>query len=110
MDAVFRFHLHKGYRLQGPAVETPGSPGGDLQMATSRRFMTLGIHTTLMPAAQEALRQMLDVMKREYGVSRAEAYILSSLMVDLTITQAVNTPRWTVRPCYRAICWLTGMA
>jgi acetamidase/formamidase len=96
MGAVFRFHLHKGSRLKGPIVKTSGSAAVCHQSAHSRRFMTLGSSETLMSAARDALRQMLEWMERTYAVTHVEAYILSSLIVDLTIIQVVNTPQWTV--------------
>jgi len=94
MSATLRFHLHKGRAPSGPAIEVPATSGSLL--SGSRRFVTVGTNADLMEAARDALRRMLDWMEQEFLLSRAETYILSSLIVDLVIAQVVNTPQWTV--------------
>ena len=37
-----------------------------------------------------ALRQMIDLVARETGISRQQAYQLCSLAADLRVTQVVN--------------------
>ena len=39
---------------------------------------------------------MIDHLVAERGLSREEAYILSSVAVDLRISEIVDTPNWIV--------------
>ena len=41
-------------------------------------------------AAEHALATMLDLMERELGLERSHALALSSVVVDLHVTQIVN--------------------
>jgi len=54
-------------------------------------WLTMGFHENLDEAMWIALNEMLDVMTTLYNMSRAEAYAFASLVVDLRITQIVNT-------------------
>ena len=49
-----------------------------------------------MEAARIAVREMLRFLEREHGLSAIDAYILSSVCVDLKISQIVDAPNWTV--------------
>ena len=39
---------------------------------------------------------MIDYIQREHGLNREQAYILSSVAVDLVIGQVVDVPNYTV--------------
>ncbi|AIE86152.1 Acetamidase/Formamidase [Fimbriimonas ginsengisoli Gsoil 348] len=56
-------------------------------------WITLGLHEDLQEATYRAIEAMLDLMVREHGFSRGDAYALASLVVDLRITQIVNGVR-----------------
>jgi acetamidase/formamidase len=72
------FTVRKDMKIDTPHASTPiGS-------------LTLGLGATVDDATQAALAAMLDHMQSTYGLSRAEALALSSLVVDLRITQIVN--------------------
>lgn len=75
------FHLHPGLRLRYPRAETPAG------------WVTLGFHEGLDEAAMIALEGMLDWMAGRLGMDRKEALALSSLVVDLRVTQMVNGVR-----------------
>ena len=47
-------------------------------------------------AARYALLDMIDYIEREHGLTREQAYVLSSVAVDLVIGQVVDVPNYTV--------------
>jgi acetamidase/formamidase len=52
--------------------------------------MTMAFDPDLDDCVVMALRQMVDLVAREAGIDRQEAYTLCSLAADLRITQVVN--------------------
>ncbi|MEO0624809.1 MAG: acetamidase/formamidase family protein [Pseudomonadota bacterium] len=50
----------------------------------------------LMVAARDALSRMLDYIERNHGLTREQAYVLSSVAVDLRIGQVVDVPNYVV--------------
>jgi acetamidase/formamidase len=50
----------------------------------------------LYASSQQAVRYMLDYLEREYRISREDAYCLSSVAVDLKISEIVDAPNWIV--------------
>ena len=78
LTGTFRFLVHKGQRLRWPRAET------------TTHFMTMGFHEDLDTAIKIALREMIDFLVSEKGLSRDDAYMLSSNAVDLNITQLVD--------------------
>lgn len=85
MTARLRFQVRHDYALSDPCLETPDA------------WMTLSAAPTLEAAARQALAAMLDFIVERTGLSRADAYALSSLAVDLRINQVVNRPMVGVR-------------
>ena len=59
--------------------------------------MTLSAAPTLEDASKRALEAMLDLVARLTGLSRADAYALASVGIDLRINQVVNRPMMGVR-------------
>lgn len=57
---------------------------------TTEGWIAFGFHEDLDEAAYIALDGMLELMHEQYGFDRKEALALSSLVVDLRITQIVN--------------------
>jgi len=57
---------------------------------TATHFITFGLDADLDDAARQALHEMLDWIVALTGISRDEAYALSSFAVDLRVTQTVN--------------------
>lgn len=47
-------------------------------------------------AAKDALLNMIDHLVAEYGYSREQAYCLTSVAVDLRISELVDVPNVTV--------------
>ena len=78
LKGTFEFRVRKdlGWRL--PRAET------------ATHLITFGLDPDLDHAARQALREMIDWITALTGVSREEAYSLSSFAVDLHVTQTVN--------------------
>ena len=57
---------------------------------TSSSWLAFGFDEDLDAAAEQATETMLDLMEREFAVSRPEALALASVAVDLRVTQVVN--------------------
>jgi acetamidase/formamidase len=70
--------LHKGRRLRWPRAET------------ATHYITMGLDPDLDEAAKIATREMLDFLVETKGISREDAYLLSSIAMDLMVTQVVD--------------------
>ena len=70
--------LRKGMRLNWPRAETP------------THYIAMGLHPDLDEAAKLATREMIDLLVAQKGMTRDEAYILTSVAVDLRVTQLVD--------------------
>jgi acetamidase/formamidase len=57
---------------------------------TPAGWVTIGLGSTLDDAAVQALDGMCELLERLYGIERADAVALSSVVVDLRVTQVVN--------------------
>ena len=73
--------VRKGKRILWPRAETP------------TMYMTMGLDPDLNEATRMAVREMLDFLVSEKGMSREDAYMLCSLVVDLRVTEFVDTPK-----------------
>ncbi len=49
-----------------------------------------------MEATKKAVRAMIGYLVRARGLSREQAYALSSVAVDLKISEVVDAPNWVV--------------
>ena len=57
---------------------------------TESSWIAFGFSEDLDLAAEEAMATMLDLIEREHGLDRSYALALSSVVVDLRVTQIVN--------------------
>jgi acetamidase/formamidase len=73
--------LEDGHELQTPTAWTPSA------------WLTFGFDENLDEAAGAAVAAMLELMRRELGLERADALALASVVVDLRVTQLVNGVR-----------------
>ena len=90
MEAMLRFRLHKR-SIAGPAFRVPravGDPGP--------HYGTMGIDSDLMAGAKTAVRNMIDWLVAEQGLTREDAYVLCSLAGDLRIHEIVDAGVWNV--------------
>ncbi|HEX5085810.1 MAG TPA: hypothetical protein VFY40_27575, partial [Blastocatellia bacterium] len=57
---------------------------------TPAAFMTMGMNEDLTEATRIAAREMIDFLVTEKKLSRDDAYMLSSVAADFSITQLVD--------------------
>jgi acetamidase/formamidase len=89
---TLRFGLQRGRPLPEPRLRTSGAalrPAGPC-------FVTTAHGPDLFASAQRAVRYMIEHLVEERGLSREDAYILSSVAVDLSISEIVDAPNWIV--------------
>ncbi len=79
LTGTFRFEVHKDRHLLWPMAETPTA------------YITMGFSPDLNKATEMALHNMLAFLETEKHLTRDQAYQLSSVAVDLDITQLVDT-------------------
>jgi acetamidase/formamidase len=94
LGATLRFSLMKGQKLRAPRFTTPSPllPGLD-----SKGFIsTLGIEADLYKAAQVATADMVAYITERWQLAPIDAYLLTSLCVDLKITEIVDAGMFTV--------------
>lgn len=78
LTGTFELVLHKNSTVRFPRAETP------------THLITFGLDEDLDDAAKQALREMIVLLGEKKGLSPMDAYVLSSLAVDLRITQLVD--------------------
>jgi acetamidase/formamidase len=78
LSGTFRFVVHKNRHLLWPRAETPDY------------YISMGFSKDLKEATEHALRDMIDFLVEVKHLSRDDAYMLSSVAVDLNITQLVD--------------------
>ncbi len=89
-----RFDLVPQRRLSEPQLRTRGPLGA--RTNTGPHYATTAHGPDLYPAAQQAVRYMIEHLVEERGLSPEEAYILCSVAVDLRISEIVDAPNWIV--------------
>src|SRR3954464_71835 len=94
MYATLRFMLEKGRSIPAPQYRTAGplTPFVDLAGFCG----ATGVGPDLYVNAQAALRAMIDHITSNYGLSAEDAYVLSSLCVDLRISEIVDAGQYVV--------------
>ena len=78
LSGTFKFIVHKNRALLWPRAETPDY------------FISMGFSKDLKEAAEHAVRDMIDFLVTEKKLSRDDAYMLTSVAVDVDITQLVD--------------------
>jgi len=93
MTVTLRFNIVKNspvkqlqYRRQSPMTKTD----------TGGHFGTTAYGPDLFINSQNAIRQMIDWMVAEHGLTRSQAYILCGAIVDLKISEIVDVPNFIV--------------
>ena len=89
---TLRFALQRGRPIPEPRLRT--SPTARRSVGTC--FVTTAHGPDLFASSQQAIRYMIDHLVEERGLSREQAYILSSVAVDLSISEIVDAPNWIV--------------
>ena len=78
LTGAFRFVVHKQRHLLWPRAETPDY------------YISMGFSKDLKEATEHAVRDMIEFLMEEKHLSRDDAYMLSSVAVDVDITQLVD--------------------
>jgi len=78
LTGTFTFVVRKGERLLWPRADTPTS------------YISMGFDEDLKTATEMAVRNMIDFLVKEKHLSREDAYSLTSVAVDVDITQLVD--------------------
>ncbi len=78
LTGTFKFIVHKHQVMSWPRAETP------------THYIAMGFSPDLKEATEYALRNMIDFLVTEKHMSRDDAYMLSSVAVDLDITELVD--------------------
>jgi acetamidase/formamidase len=95
MTVTLRFNLHKNANLVEMRFVT--SPRKKLTVAdTGGYYVTTAQGPDLFKNSQQAVRYMLDYLTSEYNMTRAQAYCLCGVAVDLKISQIVDAPNFMV--------------
>jgi acetamidase/formamidase len=96
MYASLRFGLDQG----GRSVRTPQyrtAPGPLTPRVDHGAFYgTTGVGGDLYAASQDAIRAMIEHLEARYGLSPEDAYVLSSLVVDLKISEIIDAGQYVV--------------
>jgi acetamidase/formamidase len=94
MYAALRLTLQRGRRIPAPQFVTAGGllPG----VNHAGFYATTGVGSDLMTGAQDAIRAMIAHLGEAHGLSREDAYVLSSLCVDLKIAEIVDAGVYVV--------------
>lgn len=59
-------------------------------------YVTTGHGSDLMDASKNAVRYMIEHLEMEHKMTRQEAYALSSVAVDLKISEIVDVPNYLI--------------
>jgi acetamidase/formamidase len=70
--------IRKDLHFKWPRAETPDS------------YMTMGFDPDLDKAVVQAVREMVDFLSTNYGLSREDSYMLTSMAADFHVTQVVD--------------------
>lgn len=93
MTVTMRFNLVK----QSPVKELQYQRLSPMTKTdTAGCFGTTAHGPDLFVNSQNAIRQMIEWMVREHGLTREQAYVLCGAIVDLKISEIVDAPNWIV--------------
>jgi acetamidase/formamidase len=81
LDGHFCLSVRSDLALEWPIAATPD------------HLMTMAFHEDLDDAARIAMRSMIDLLERNYGMAFHDAYRFCSIAADMRVTQFVNGNR-----------------
>jgi acetamidase/formamidase len=91
LTGTFQFVVHKGISLRWPCAETPDY------------YITMGFNEDLNKATDLAIREMIEFLVTHKHLSRDDAYMLTSVAVDIDITQLVDGKKGVHALCPKSI-------
>jgi acetamidase/formamidase len=100
MAVTLRFSVIKNTVIAGTRAIVPAADPTQLAMSAGMLghgyYHTTGTGPDLMENARNAVRDMIDWLVSDQGVSLHEAYALCSVAGDLKISEVVDLPNWIV--------------
>jgi acetamidase/formamidase len=100
MAVTLRFSVIKNTVIAGTRAIVPAADPTQLAMSAEMLgrgyYHTTGTGPDLMENAKDAVRDMIDWLVSDQGVSLHEAYALCSVAGDLKISEVVDLPNWIV--------------
>ena len=100
MAVTLRFQVIKNTVIAGTRAIVPAADPSQLAMSAEMLaqgyYHTTGTGPDLMENAKNAVRDMIDWLVTDQGVSLHEAYALCSVAGDLKISEVVDVPNWVV--------------
>ncbi len=100
MAVTCRFRVIKNTIIDSPRAIVPAADPSELaltgDMLAKGFFHTTGVGPDLMENAKNAVRDMIDWLVRDQGLSLHEAYAICSVAGDLKISEVVDIPNWVV--------------
>src|SRR3954454_535813 len=94
MYAARLFTPESGRSIPSPQYRTPAPLTPRVDHAPF--YGTTGVGPDLYVAAQDAIRAMIEHIATTYDLGREDAYLLSSLVVDLKISEIVDAGQYIV--------------
>lgn len=88
LNVSFKFTLLKEKQISTPQFKTEGELTPKVN--DGNFYGTTGVSNDLYKASQEALREMINYLSQTYNMSKDDAFLLSSLCVDLKSSEIVN--------------------
>lgn len=96
-DQIIDMEPARYYQTVGIPLKAAGEIPPSHQYLTGTKIENLeNLNEDLTIAARHALLQMIDYLVQEQGLTKEQAYILSSVAVDLRIGQVVDVPNYVV--------------
>ncbi len=89
--ATLRFRITKDAKLRWPRFFTRG----DIR-SRNGYYAATGIAPDLMTATRESVRNLVEHLSKDHGLSREEAYVLCSVAADVRVHEVVDQPNWVV--------------
>lgn len=82
--------------LPGRAPTSPVLVTDPRSLRTEASVVVTGIGPDLYEGCRDAVRQAVELLVAERGLSREDAYLLLSLVGDLRVAEVVDMPNWVV--------------
>ena len=96
-DQIIDMEPTRYYQTVGIPLKGAGEIPPSHQYLTGTKIDNLeNLNEDLTIAARHALLQMIDYLVEQHGLTKEQAYILSSVAVDLRIGQVVDVPNYVV--------------
>ncbi len=100
MSVTCSFKVLKNTVISSPRAIIPAADPSELaltkDMLAKGFYHTTGVGPDVMEDAKNAVRDMIDWLVREQGLSLHEAYAICSVAGDLKISEVVDIPNWIV--------------